>query len=181
MRKNLIVLGTVAALAIPAGAATAQDEAPPTASQNAAKICKALRAQHGTATFNSMFGRNANDKNAFGKCVSGQRSESQKDRAAANEACTAERTADAAAFDEKYGVGKHNKNAFNRCVSAELKKARTAEVATYKNAAKECKAERSADAAAFAAEWGTKKNAFGKCVSKTARENEQEAAATPAA
>jgi hypothetical protein len=41
-----------------------------------------------------------------------------------------------------------------------------------KNAAKACKAERAADAAAFASKWGTNKNdrnAYGKCVSATAR------------
>ncbi|CAN5175003.1 hypothetical protein BH09ACT13_BH09ACT13_10050 [soil metagenome] len=46
------------------------------------------------------------------------------------------------------------------------------------NAAKKCKAERAAmGAAAFAAEYGTnknKKNAFGKCVSSTARELEEQ-------
>ena len=41
-----------------------------------------------------------------------------------------------------------------------------------KNAAKACKAERAADPAAFTAKWGTNKNhrnAYGKCVSATAR------------
>jgi hypothetical protein len=41
-----------------------------------------------------------------------------------------------------------------------------------KNAAKTCKAERAADPAAFASKWGTNKNdrnAYGKCVSATAR------------
>jgi hypothetical protein len=41
-----------------------------------------------------------------------------------------------------------------------------------KNAAKECKAQRAADPAAFASKWGTNKNdrnAYGKCVSATAR------------
>jgi hypothetical protein len=50
-----------------------------------------------------------------------------------------------------------------------------------KNAAKECKAERAADAAAFAKKYGTNKNgrnAYGKCVSAKAREaTEQDTAA----
>ncbi|HYN91368.1 MAG TPA: hypothetical protein VER75_05565, partial [Thermoleophilaceae bacterium] len=50
------------------------------------------------------------------------------------------------------------------------------EAAEFKNAAKECAAERTADADAFATTYGTndnKSNAFGKCVSKKARENEE--------
>jgi hypothetical protein len=34
-----------------------------------------------------------------------------------------------------------------------------------KNAAKKCKAQRKSDAAGFAAQWGAKPNAYGKCVS----------------
>ena len=48
------------------------------------------------------------------------------------------------------------------------------------NAAKTCKAERTADPAAFREKYGTnknKRNAFGKCVSKTAKENEIQAQA----
>ena len=59
--------------------------------------------------------------------------------------------------------------------------------ADFKNAAKYCKALRSKGVEAFNAEWGTnanKKNAYGKCVSKTAgnraeaREDAAEAKAT---
>ena len=45
----------------------------------------------------------------------------------------------------------------------------------HSDAVKNCKAERTAHAAAFATKYGTnenKRNAFGKCVSKTVRENE---------
>ena len=37
---------------------------------NAAKSCKAERAQLGAGPFREKYGRNANDRNAFGKCVS---------------------------------------------------------------------------------------------------------------
>jgi hypothetical protein len=37
---------------------------------NAAKECKAERAQLGAGPFREKYGRNANDRNAFGKCVS---------------------------------------------------------------------------------------------------------------
>jgi hypothetical protein len=37
---------------------------------NAAKQCKAERAELGPAEFRAKYGKNANDRNAFGKCVS---------------------------------------------------------------------------------------------------------------
>lgn len=37
---------------------------------NAAKTCKAERADLGLADFRAKYGKNANDRNAFGKCVS---------------------------------------------------------------------------------------------------------------
>lgn len=40
------------------------------ATQNAARQCKAERATLGAAAFARTYGRNANDRNAFGKCVS---------------------------------------------------------------------------------------------------------------
>jgi hypothetical protein len=43
-----------------------------------------------------------------------------------------------------------------------------------KNAAKKCKAQRKNDAAGFAAQWGAKPNAYGKCVSATAKKQEAE-------
>ena len=43
---------------------------PPTAKVNPAKLCKAERARMGAAAFNELWGTNANDRNAFGKCVS---------------------------------------------------------------------------------------------------------------
>jgi hypothetical protein len=43
---------------------------PPTTRVNPAKFCKAERTRLGTAAFNELWGTNANDRNAFGKCVS---------------------------------------------------------------------------------------------------------------
>ncbi|HZB34536.1 MAG TPA: hypothetical protein VE440_00550 [Gaiellaceae bacterium] len=42
----------------------------PAGKVNPAKLCKAERTRMGTAAFNELWGTNANDKNAFGKCVS---------------------------------------------------------------------------------------------------------------
>jgi hypothetical protein len=42
----------------------------PSGKQNPAKLCKAQRVSMGTAAFNETWGTNANDRNAYGKCVS---------------------------------------------------------------------------------------------------------------
>src|SRR6185436_16874158 len=78
---------------------------------------------------------------------------------------------------------------YGKCVStkAKAKKAAAdkedkAEEGDRINAAKSCKTAKK-DAATFAAKWGTKRNAFGKCVSATAKENaaERKAEAAPTA
>jgi len=43
------------------------------ADQNPARLCAAQRSALGGAAFNELWGRNANDRNAFGKCVSALR------------------------------------------------------------------------------------------------------------
>jgi ABC-type transporter MlaC component len=67
---------------------------------------------------------------------------------------------------------------FGACVRAKAADEAQEEQTAHKNAAKECKAERDADRTAFADKYGTnanKRNAFGKCVSQKAKENESEA------
>jgi hypothetical protein len=69
------------------------------------------------------------------------------------------------------------KNAFGKCVSKNAKKDDAQEQTAHENAAKECKAERDQDAAAFAQKYGTNKNgknAYGKCVSQHAKQNKAE-------
>ena len=89
------------------------------------------------------------------------------------------------AFNAKYGKNGNMRNAFGKCVS-ETAKAKEHEAdaedqqnaTDFKNAAKECDAERGdtdATRQAFALKYGTAKshykNAFGKCVSQKARAN----------
>ena len=103
----------------------------------------------------------------------------------AAKACKAERGTTAqsiAAFKEKYGTNANKANAFGKCVSgkAKAKKEAAAEDAAEEraeeNAAKKCKAERGTTAQsieAFKQKYGTnanKANAFGKCVSKLAKQ-----------
>ena len=101
--------------------------------------------------------------------------------------CKAERAADATAFAELYGTNGNKRNAFGKCVSKKAKAKEHAadeqdaeDAAEFKNAAKECDAERGDTEdtrAAFADKYGTnenKRNAFGKCVSSKASEGETE-------
>jgi len=171
MKRALMVCVALAALSVPAVSSAAVSQ---TDFKNAAKFCKALRADMGAVTFKQTFGTNKRKSNAYGKCVSKHARTMDDVHSDAVKNCRAERDADPVAFASKYGTGKNKKNAFGKCVSqarAELK----AEAADdIENAAKECKAERKADRAAFASKYGTnanKRNAFGKCVSRTVREN----------
>jgi hypothetical protein len=99
------------------------------------------------------------------------------DQANAAKKCKAEQgSLGATAFADKYGANANKKNAFGKCVSATAKKLEAEEDAhqeAKENAAKKCNAERaSLGVEAFRAKYGTnknKKNAFGKCVSKTVK------------
>jgi hypothetical protein len=98
---------------------------------NAAKACKAelampdaeFRAAHGGMSFAEFYGKNHNDRNAFGKCVSSKAQAAAAQQEAklmkAAKACKAERAADRAAFTAKYG-GK-SASAFGKCVSSKSK------------------------------------------------------------
>ena len=143
--------------------------------------CRTEQNQMGQTAFKALYATNANKSNAFGKCVS-KRAAATKQAATvaksnASKQCTAEEQADSAAFAEKYGTGKNGANAHGKCVSQKAK-AETAEtvkdeVKADVSAAKACKTERKADPAAFREKYGTnknKRNAFGKCVSKQAKE-----------
>ena len=96
----------------------------------------------------------------------------------ASKQCRTERSGmGAELFTTTYGTGKSGANAFGRCVSHRRAETRDAKQAAHTNAAKQCKAAKSEDAAAFAQAYGSGHNAYGKCVSQTAR---QKAAATVA-
>jgi hypothetical protein len=98
---------------------------------NAAKACKAemampeaeFRATYGGKSFAEFYGKNRNDRNAYGKCVSSKAHAANAQQEAttmkAAKACKAERAADRAAFTAKYG-GKAA-SAFGKCVSSKSK------------------------------------------------------------
>jgi hypothetical protein len=91
------------------------------------------------------------------------------DQAAAVKQCSTERTAmGVPAFKLLYGTNANRSNAFGKCVS----KLAQQNAKNQSNAAAQCRAERTADAAAFATKYGTGKkhaNAFGNCVSQKAK------------
>jgi hypothetical protein len=104
------------------------------------------------------------------------------DAPSAQQQCRSERDAmGVQVFRQTYGTNKNRHNAFGKCVSHRAKATAKAghdaatvadQVAAEINAAAACKQERSDDPAAFKAKYGTnrnKRNAFGKCVSKTAK------------
>jgi hypothetical protein len=162
MRKGaLLVICMAAALAIPSGAVakpTKQDRA------NAAKECKTLR---GT-TDESHEAFRAQYKN-LGACVSEKAREEAAERRAARKSakqkCRSAKNAD-------------------KCVAVKAEKAKEAadredreDAEEAKNAAKECADERDAMGdKAFDEQYGTnanKRNAFGKCVSGKAHDDDE--------
>ena len=105
---------------------------------NAAQQCRSERsdpnfaAGHGGMTFDQVYGTNHNDRNSFGKCVSGkvnaavQQQEQNLENAA--QQCRAERSDpnfaaghEGDSFTEFYGTNKNKKNAFGKCVSKKAK------------------------------------------------------------
>jgi len=102
----------------------------------------------------------------------------------ASKQCQTEKTAmGAATFKLTYGTNANRSNAMGKCVSRQRSdKAKTAkevkaDTAAEINAAKTCKAEKKADADAFATKYGTNanhRNAFGKCVSAIAKQQSED-------
>ena len=182
MKQALIACAAGALLVVP-GATAKPDKTDRT---NAAKECRAERGSTDATreAFRAKYGTNKNGKNAFGKCVSSRSKEEKAERKAAGKnaakECKAERDADATAFSEKYGTNKNGKNAFGKCVSSKAKELKAEEdaedaeeVEERKSAAKQCDTERTETGKeTFADKYGTnanKRNAFGKCVSRTAK------------
>ena len=108
-------------------------------------------------------------------CVKGEKENASETINNASEECDAEEAADPDAFAATYGTGKDGKNAHGKCVSSKVKEDVAADAETFANAAQECKAEKKADADAFAATYGSNKNgknAFGKCVTSKVKEDD---------
>jgi hypothetical protein len=149
-------------------ATAAQTPAP---AETAAAACKAEKGAMGTKLFKTTYAAKSTSK-AMTACIAKREPAAATAAKNASKACKAERAADPGAFAQKYGTNANDKNAHGKCVSMKTQEATEEQTEARVNAAKTCKAERAADPAAFTAKYGTnknKKNAFGKCVSKTAK------------
>jgi hypothetical protein len=188
--KRVIATGAaLALLAVPTGAVAKPDQTDRT---NAAQECRAERGSTPATreAFKAKYGTNKNKRNAFGKCVSQRAKDEEQEGEAAHKNASKECKAEAeelgaAAFVAKYGSGKKGRNAHGKCVSAKAKQHEQEadaedqeQIAERKSAAKTCAAERTEiGREAFAEKYGTnknKRNAFGKCVSKTAKAQHDE-------
>jgi hypothetical protein len=176
--KRITVALLVATLALPAGASAQPNDNDIRAAQ---KQCKSER------------GKNKPTREAFkaryasmSRCVRQKAAEEAAERETAQmnaaKECKAERAAvGSQAFAEKYGTNKNGKNAHGKCVSAKAK-AKKAEMdaqddraaTEVRNAAKECDSERTTiGEQAFGEKYGrngTRRNAFGRCVSSKSGE-----------
>jgi hypothetical protein len=182
MKTFLISILLATVLVIPAGAAAKPDQSDKRA---AIAQCKAERGK--TKATREAFRAKYH---GFSRCVrqNAQEEAAEEDAALKNAAkqCKAEREEIGTdAFAELYGTNPNKRNAYGKCVSGkahELEAAMDAEdaqeVAEFKNAAKQCAAERNEIGTdAFAELYGTnpnKRNAFGKCVSSKADDGDDD-------
>ena len=97
------------------------------------------------------------------------KSDHQPNTKSPSKACSMLRGADSTAFSAQYKT-------FGKCVS-EHAKARTRTTSAIKaqeRAETACEDAKTADSAAFAGQWGSGRNGFGKCVSTTAKSKHQQ-------
>jgi hypothetical protein len=194
MKKITVVTGLALALLVPTVAGA--KPTPNAGDKRAAKTeCKTLRGNT-SATREAFLTKFRN----FGACVTkkakDEAQEAQNAHSNAARECRTQRSEDPAGFASEWGTpgqngANHNgKNAFGKCVSSKAKaKEKKADeqdqedATEFKNAAKECASERTADADTFKTTYGTEgsnfKNAFGKCVSQKVREDNDEETQQP--
>ena len=152
--------------------AVAFAQSPPTGKEraNAARMCRAQRAQLGTSTFAQQWGSPASARNAYGKCVSRTAQTLHRNGVNAAQQCRAEQadatfaaSHDGKTFEQYYGTNENGSNAFGKCVSQKAKAQNNADQQATVSAARQCQAERKQmGERAFRSKYGT----FGGCVSQ---------------
>lgn len=178
--NRLVIIASLFALAVPAAfAAPPGGQGTQAGTPSASELCKQQRQTLGMDAFRALWAPTGTPSAAMDACLAKQAQTSSTAAKNAAKACRAEQEdANFAAghggksFDDYYGTNGNKRNAFGKCVSAKAKGQVEAQQAATLNAAKQCKAERAKDPAAFAKAYGTnanKRNAFGKCVSKLAK------------
>jgi hypothetical protein len=177
MKKTTVAIALIAGLLVPAGATGKSNDA----DRRAAKAeCKTERGKS-SATREAFKARYGSMSRCVSRTTAEEESERKTARANAAHECKAERaTLGREEFAKKYGTNGNKSNAHGKCVStkakakkAELDAEDAEEAAERKRAARQCAAERDEmGREEFAAKYVTNasENAFGKCVSKTARE-----------
>lgn len=177
MRRTIVfVLGCAAATLLPASSGLAQNGGAEV-KRMTVKQCKAERSADKGA-FKAAYGRTA-----MRTCIRRTTPEIRPERRSAVRDCRDERAEDAEAFRETYGTNANRMNAFGKCVRTKVHAEIRGDVAEFKNAAQECRAERRDDPEAFRETYGTnapagenargtKRNAFGKCVRMKVRQAE---------
>lgn len=150
--------------------AKANSQAVQQARPNPARTCRAERTTLGTSLFDKTYGKNANDKNAFGKCVSATAKSQGKDEVSASSSCQSQQsdptfadTHNGQTFAQTYGTNADLSNAFGQCVSSTANAASNAHEQAIVNAAHTCRSEQKADPAGFKAQY----KRFGRCVKET--------------
>lgn len=134
---------------------------------NPAQTCRAIRKELGVSLFDLSYGKNKNDRNAFGKCVSATARLQAHNELSASATCSTEQSDPSFAgnhggqtFDQVYGTNADHSNAFGKCVSSTAKAASTVHTQAIVHAARTCKAQRRSDPAGFK----TKYKRFSACV-----------------
>ena len=185
MTRVLLTLVFLAGLAVPASAGANPDQA----DEHAAEQQCEFERGGSKATREAFRARYGSRKRCIHKKTAEEHAENEAAKENAAKQCKAERNdpkfADShqgKTFEDFYGTTVNLENAYGKCVSSKAKAlkddmdAKDEEKAEeLKNAAKKCAAERGEmGTEAFAAEYGNngnRRNAFGKCVSKRARES----------
>lgn len=144
---------------------------PEQAAMNPARTCSALRTTLGRSLFAQGFGTNANHANAFGKCVSMVARTQATAVVNAATTCLSEAndtnfasTHGGKTFAQFYGTNSDLSNAFGNCVAQKLGVATTKLQNALANASKTCRALRNSDPTSFRSKYGSRPNAFAKCV-----------------
>ncbi len=185
MKRLLIPLGLIAAMALPATAAAAPTK--PDKREGRQECRQLQRVVDTRANFVQVvkLEARANRRNAFGRCVTVRSRDAAGERRtafkAAKEACASLRRGPQTAPGSRGRP--ENPGAYGRCVSTAARMiggqldAEQREVTL--NPARTCRGKQQADADAFKLEFPGK-NGFGKCVSKEAQAQNDEAPGTPA-
>jgi hypothetical protein len=172
MKWNTFLVAVVAAVAIPVAFAAPPSPSPSANPGSPSQRCAAQLKAIGGVSFNQLYAGSATATDAFGKCVSQLTRQDNQNVLNAENACKAEQANTAFAtthsgktFAQFYATGKNgSNNAFGRCVSSKANAAALAQQQATISAARTCRSQQLTNAITFKSTYGTKSNAFGKCV-----------------